>query len=409
MENSTLNYWIENKQSLLKEYNNNSTAYSKTLASLVSEIESSLKSVRRDPLVKGRVKNFTAFFRKVLSRCGVNGYDNPFETITDIIGIRIVVPFLEDINTVYRVLEQHYSILEFDQKSRELSVKEFGYDSLHLLIRIPDELQNSFNPGLASCEIQLRTILQDAWAEVEHELVYKTSFDKVEDSIRRKLTALNATLSLADITFQEIRDYQKKRYSDLQEKQKLLLKSVSIQTEHDSKLNNLQPTTQTDTYDNSAFNIHEADLNEIFMEALNAHLAGNLNKALELYTHLILISPNHYLYNHRGLVNLSLSNYDAALKDFTMAISIEPNDIRSYTNRGLTNRMLKRFQSALDDFDQTIRINPLWADAFYGKSLTHYDMGDIKAAIEDCDHAIAINESFTQALKFKQFLLNRDI
>ncbi len=59
------------------------------------------------------------------------------------------------------------------------------------------------------CEIQLRTILQDAWAEVEHELVYKSDISLPNQSIRRKLASLNATLTLSDLIFQEIRDYQK--------------------------------------------------------------------------------------------------------------------------------------------------------------------------------------------------------
>ena len=72
----------------------------------------------------------------------------------------------------------------------------------------------------------LRTILQDAWAEVEHELIYKTSIDKVENTLRRKMIAINATLSLADLTFQEIRDYQKKRYREVQERHRKLMEKV---------------------------------------------------------------------------------------------------------------------------------------------------------------------------------------
>jgi tetratricopeptide (TPR) repeat protein len=155
--------------------------------------------------------------------------------------------------------------------------------------------------------------------------------------------------------------------------------------------------------------LEEAEINDIFIEALNAHLSGNLKKAYELYTHLLHISPNHYLYNHRGLVNLSLCKYDEALQDFSTAIGLNQQDIRVYTNRGLTYRMLKNYDLALADFDESLKKNPIWTDAFYGRALTHYDMGNISLAIEDCDSAIAINEGFIQAMKFKQFLLNNDI
>ena len=65
-------------------------------------------------------------------------------------------------------------------------------------------------------EVQLRTILQEAWAEVEHELVYKAEFTPFDEPMKRKLAALNANLSLSDIIFQEILDYQRRLTSELE-------------------------------------------------------------------------------------------------------------------------------------------------------------------------------------------------
>jgi tetratricopeptide (TPR) repeat protein len=155
--------------------------------------------------------------------------------------------------------------------------------------------------------------------------------------------------------------------------------------------------------------LSSTDVNDLFYEALNAHINNKLGKAIELYSLLIDVSPNHYLYNHRGLVYFSLSQYDKALTDFNMAIDIEPKDTRVYTNRGLTYRMLKETAKALDDFNKSLELNPLWSDTFYGRSLTHYDMGDVRSALEDCDKAIALKPDFKQAIRFKQFILNQDM
>jgi tetratricopeptide (TPR) repeat protein len=150
-------------------------------------------------------------------------------------------------------------------------------------------------------------------------------------------------------------------------------------------------------------------LNELLIEAMNAHLENRLKDAVELYTQLILVSPNHYIYNHRGLVYFTLSEYDKAISDFTTAIQLEPRDTRVYTNRGLTYRMLKRYDDSLKDFNKSIHLNPLWPDTFYGRSLTYYDLGDIQHALEDCDRAIGLKPDFKQAVRFKQFILNQEM
>ena len=405
-----MTYWMNNKQSLLKSYESYLPSLQKTLNLLLYDIESNLSFTHSRPIIKGRVKDFSAFYSKLLIRTNQLEETNPFSSITDLIGIRVIVPFLEELQYQVKKLVQTYNILEIDDKSKVLSIKEFGYNSVHLLISIPPNIIKDmplYEPIV--CEIQLRTILQDAWAEVEHELVYKTSLDNIEDSIRRKLLAINATLSLADITFQEIRDYQKKRYSDIQEKHRILMQAVSTTPIPEYTNPNTTHSSNPSRYESENVSLKETETNNVFIKALDAHISGNLPKAYELYTHLLDISPNHYLYNHRGLVSLSLSKYNEALHDFSTAIELQPDDIRVYTNRGLAYRMLKNYDLALADFNKSLKINPICIDAFYGRSLTYYDMGDIKLAIEDCDRAIAINENFVQAMKFKQFLLSRDI
>jgi putative GTP pyrophosphokinase len=72
-------------------------------------------------------------------------------------------------------------------------------------LALPDDLANGLSfldPPV--CEVQVRTILQDAWAEVEHELVYKAEFTPFDEPMKRKLAALNANLTLSDMLFQEI-------------------------------------------------------------------------------------------------------------------------------------------------------------------------------------------------------------
>jgi putative GTP pyrophosphokinase len=410
------NYWIEHKSKLLTQYEKHLKKNEKTLTILTKRLESILADTDCKAQIKGRIKSFDAFHRKLLIRSQSGIIDKPFDTITDIIATRIVVPFLEDLDSVEKLIKNNFQVVETEYKSRELSIKEFGYDSIHLLINIPEDIAHKVkNPKDMKIEIQLRTILQDAWAEVEHELIYKTSIDKVEDTIRRKMIAVNATLSLGDTIFQEIREYQRKRYNDIQERHKKLMDKVSTIPEKREKLKSDLGITANNNGDKKSFEPHSINIdekhsmNDLLVEAMNAHLENRLTDAIKLYTQLILVSPNHYIYNHRGLVYFTLSEYDKAINDFTTAIQIAPKDTRVYTNRGLTYRMLKRYDESLRDFNKSLELNPLWPDTFYGRSLTYYDLGDIQHALEDCDKAISIKPDFKQAERFKQFILNQQM
>jgi len=418
------NYWIEHRSMILSQYEKHLKKNEKTLIILTKRFESILSDIDCKAQVKGRIKSFEAFYRKLLMRSQSGVIDKPFETITDIIASRIIVPFLEDLASVEKLIKDNFHVVETEYKSRELSIREFGYDSIHLLVKIPEDIALKVKSSKEiKIEIQLRTILQDAWAEVEHELIYKTSIDKIEDTIRRKMIAINATLSLGDTIFQEIREYQRKRYSDIQERQKKLMDKVSTIPEKREKLKIDSDKITNDRSDKknngtneknqetplSMNNYEKHSTNDLLVEAMNAHLENRLADAIKLYTQLILVSPNHYIYNHRGLVYFTLSEYEKAIDDFSTAIRMVPKDTRVYTNRGLAYRMLKRYDDSLKDFNKSLELNPLWPDTFYGRSLTYYDLGDIQHALEDCDKAISIKPDFKQAVRFKQFILNQQM
>ena len=410
---ASVNYWMENKNSLQHEYQLREIPYNRLLSILIDSIEDKIGDSVGNVMIKGRLKKFETFYRKLLEKSRKQNIDLPFNNILDILGVRIIVPFLEDIQVVQNKIGEHFNVIETKYKQQNLSIQEFGYDSLHLIISIPGDLKSIVNiQDNLHCEVQIRTILQNAWAEVEHELVYKTSINKVEDAIRRKLIALNAMLSLADINFQEIRDYQRRLIQDIEQRHTRILDKVSTvpQKMGGQYLDTSDiPIVTTPTISDISKDLTSVEVNDLFYEALNAHINNNLGKAIELYTYLIEISPNHYVYNHRGLVYFSLSQYNEALTDFNMAIDIEPNDTRVYTNRGLTYRMLKQTDMALADFNKSIELNPLWPDTFYGRSLTYFDMGDVRSALENCDKAIALKPDFKQAVRFKQFILNQDM
>jgi hypothetical protein len=55
-------------------------------------------------------------------------------------GLRVVCPFLSNVDEVERVLEEHFTVTERDEKGANLGAKEFYYESLHFLVRYPESI-----------------------------------------------------------------------------------------------------------------------------------------------------------------------------------------------------------------------------------------------------------------------------
>ena len=193
-------------------------SYNPVLSSIMQKIEAKLKSTIKlasMPTYKSRIKSFNSYYRKVLRlKAEEVARRGQLVELTDMMGIRVICAFMEDLKEVERQVRESFTVREVEYKGSGDNFREFGYESIHVLISIPEDCMPE-NPGIEIpkdmvCEIQIRTILQDAWAEVEHELIYKTEFTPFDMPLRRKLASINASLSLADTIFQEIRDYQKK-------------------------------------------------------------------------------------------------------------------------------------------------------------------------------------------------------
>ena len=254
-------------------------------------------------------------------------------------------------------------------------------------------------PGVRKvCEVQLRTILQDAWAEVEHELVYKSDISLPNQSIRRKLASLNATLTLSDLIFQEIRDYQKeirqhgrKRRASVEREaldQEFIAISHPTTTEPPARIGPI-PSTMA------------SHLEKTMLRALKAHSNHDLENAIALYGQLLGMQLDRKMrglvYNHRGMAYFAIGSHQRALKDFSSAISYDPEGDRGYANRGLCYRVMKKYEKALKDFDQALIINPNRPDSYFGRAQTHYDMQQFELALADCEKALLIHSGYQPA------------
>ena len=93
------------------------------------------------------------------------------ENINDIAGIRVVCSFLDDVYMLAEALLAQDDITLISRKDYIASPKESGYRSLHLIVSVPIFLASE--KKFMKVEIQIRTIAEDFWASLEHQLHYK--------------------------------------------------------------------------------------------------------------------------------------------------------------------------------------------------------------------------------------------
>lgn len=384
--------------------------YEEALQSLYKRVRRLLENNGFTPSIKYRIKRFEAYYEK-LRRPGTTAGQKKTAAISDMLGLRIVCPFLEDIDIIKDLITANFEVTEIDRKAGQHSFREFGYDSMHLLVKLDQEALSRTLPGTRKvCEVQLRTILQDAWAEVEHELVYKSDISIPNESIRRKLASLNATLTLSDLIFQEIRDYQKairQRGRIRQEKVTETLDILDILT----MSHQMGDKSATLSDEDGGVSASGSQLETTMLLALDAHSGHDLETAISLYGKLLGMRLTRdirsLVYNHRGMAYFAQGNLGQATSDFSKAISYNPENSRGYANRGLCYRITQKHEKALNDFDTAISIDPLYAEAYYGRGQTSNEMGLYDKALKDCEKTLEINPDHQPAKNLARTLRER--
>ena len=159
--------------------------------------------------VTSRTKSIESFTAKaVRTRDGALLYQDPLTEITDQIGLRVVTYLQEDVAAVADQLADQFVVLDDRDLGQETASQgAFGYASRHLLVEVdPEDDAPAILRGHRA-SIQIRTVLQHAWAEFEHDIRYKGSIpDQFASDLDRRFTLAAALLELADREFSAIRD-----------------------------------------------------------------------------------------------------------------------------------------------------------------------------------------------------------
>ena len=163
--------------------------------------------------IEGRVKDkfecIKKFHRKYQSRLETDGQAYEIrDYLSDLIGIRIVCLYEDQIAAVAELLQQHFKTIDVTDKISEVEGTEdsFGYKGLHMDLSLNDEMATvpKYQPFTQlSFEVQIRSLIQDAWSVLDHKIKYKKS---IPNDLKRRINLLSALFELADREFKEIRN-----------------------------------------------------------------------------------------------------------------------------------------------------------------------------------------------------------
>lgn len=157
-------------------------------------------------LIESRTKEASSFREKIVRAS--KAYSNPLSELTDLSGLRIITYYQSDVLAITGLIKDEFEIDSTNSIEHSPSGAEFGYRSAHYVVRLSEGRARLPEwSGLAELklEIQVRTVLQHAWAAISHKLQYKRE-DDVPEQLRRKLFRLSALFELADDEFISLRN-----------------------------------------------------------------------------------------------------------------------------------------------------------------------------------------------------------
>lgn len=200
---------MTNLQQLHQRYQEFCTRYPNAAADFLGAIEDVLSDAGLTyDHVTTRVKEWRSLRSKSRKRRpdGTLMYPHPWQDIHDLIGVRVTTYHSTEIPRIIEALIEVFEVRRSVDKTAQTRVSgSFGYGSHHLILRVPPARVTPVLQAYAGreFEVQIRTVLQHAWAEFEHDIRYKRrgNTGKLAPEVDRAFTLAAGLIELADQQF----------------------------------------------------------------------------------------------------------------------------------------------------------------------------------------------------------------
>jgi ppGpp synthetase/RelA/SpoT-type nucleotidyltranferase len=170
------------------------------LSDVVAAIED--RAVVRAEVRSVRIKGLSSVERKAAAKGWKD--DEALSACSDLIGGRVLCNNIDDVYRFAELLKERLPGApgEFEIEDHIKNPIKGGYRALHVNFRL-DVGSHPFAPDRVACEVQIRSRLQDAWAELSHDDIYKQP--DLPDDLRARAKDLAEVLAAADRIASDIR------------------------------------------------------------------------------------------------------------------------------------------------------------------------------------------------------------
>ncbi len=195
----------DRKEQAVREFESRRHVYEKLKGVVVDRLENALREKGLGKKIHGpvsaRVKETESFRKKIADK----PYADPINDTRDLLGVRIVCLYPSVLDEIHGVIEETFNVTQYEDKGKVDEPDVWRYSSIHYDCELPGDVSGRQDDDITDLvfEIQVRTILQDAWATVEHQLGYKPE-RPIPDELKREFSALAGLFHVADERFQFI-------------------------------------------------------------------------------------------------------------------------------------------------------------------------------------------------------------
>ncbi len=163
------------------------------------------------PEISYRTKEIQSIVKKIQKKQKETP-DYGYDDLRDKLGVRIICPFLSDLDVIESFLKANFVVRKVEKKKEAIDFNKLDYQSNHYDVSVKSELIDFDSDFIF--EIQVRTMNQHAWANSAHILYYKQDI-VLPDEMKHKIYRLLSLYELADEEFAKVNDYLKSQKDNL--------------------------------------------------------------------------------------------------------------------------------------------------------------------------------------------------
>jgi ppGpp synthetase/RelA/SpoT-type nucleotidyltranferase len=281
---------------IVRAYSDERDYYDRLVAIVVPLLKEAVEVTGIAAEIKGRTKEPRSFASKAL----LKGYVNPLAEIGDKAGVRVTVVYERDIERVETIVRRLLHVIRRESKLDALAFNEFGYLGVHFdtTLHAADTVGPNVDLDGRRIEVQIRTMVQSAWAEVSHEQLYKPPAD-VPDILKRQIHRLVALVELFDGEVTRFLDAAKATpgYREAEALAPLaaeLLERFDVRARPDRQLSLTMAAAVVPLYGLEPAEIYSAQLRD-WIDANEASLRIQFEEAQALPTNPLFLQPESFL------------------------------------------------------------------------------------------------------------------